>query len=111
MPQINGQGLFLIDGSAITHIHTSAGNTDMDALQDYFDEYDLGVRTDRDVLRYARDILYDTAEMAYQQNAAWYADPRHAAARMLNDAIGDDWDDVGDFRKKEYDLPDDDGDD
>lgn len=102
----NSNGLFLIDGESVTHLHTSDGEKNLDLLESYLDEWDLNVTTDRDAVRMARDLLYDDARAGYRSNRTEWADWRHAAARLLNDVIGDEWSEVGGFHESEYDISD-----
>lgn len=44
MTEVEDDGLFLIEGDEVTHIHTSkAGPAKLDVLEDYLDEWDLKV--------------------------------------------------------------------
>jgi hypothetical protein len=41
MTDIEGEGLFLIEDDHVTHIHTTAGSTNLDALREYLKQWDL----------------------------------------------------------------------
>ena len=43
MTELKDDGLFLIEDEEVTHIHTTAGYKDIDALREYLDEWDIDV--------------------------------------------------------------------
>lgn len=44
MTEVEDEGLFLIEGDEVTHIHTSSSSeTKLDVLEEYLDEWDLEI--------------------------------------------------------------------
>lgn len=84
MTEIHDEGLFLIDGGEVTHIHSSAGKKDLDALDEYLTEWELHemVRLERETV----ELLIEGCSHLYPPA---FPDSRAEKIRSAKDGVVD----------------------